>query len=75
MTVSKRQSIALLIKFEFLLLLIAFAGYGTQDDAGHDQPIAFSVVLTVILGVSNVIGLLIGLLAYAATLHGKHHRL
>ncbi len=74
MSVSKRQSIALLITFECLLLLIAFAGYGTQGDAGQDQPIAFGVILTAILGVGNVIGLLITLLAYAATLHRNHHR-
>lgn len=74
MAVSKRQSIALLITFECLLLLIAFAGYGTQGDAGQDQPIAFNVILTVILGAGNVLGLLVALLAYAATLLRKHHR-
>ena len=69
-----RRSVALLIAFECLLLLVAWAGYGTQGNAGQDQPIEFRAVLLVILGVGNAVGLSIALLPDAAWLRRERNR-
>lgn len=73
-TMPKRLILTLLITLECLLLLIAFAGWGTQGNEGQDQPIALGAIVTVVLAVGNALGLLTAFLAYSVILNRRRRR-